>query len=439
VAVGLALDRGPVSGRGSGLGGGGRAGPGWDGPAGAVEAGAATWVAGPPGGGHLRPAWAEVDLGAIRHNAEVLAKESAPARLCAVVKAGGYGHGAPEVARAALEGGCEWLAVALVQEGRELREAGIDAPVLLLSEPPPEAMAEVVSWALTPTLYTPSGVAALQTAVRAGQAGQPGGGRRPFPVHIKIDTGMHRVGAAPDDAVALALDVAANPDLELEGFWTHLAVADEVDDPYTDAQVARFDAALVELAGHGVHPPLRHAANSAGAMWHPGARYDMVRCGIALYGSAPAADGTDRAPVPSLQPAMAVKARVSFVKRVAPGSRLSYGLRYQAETETVIATIPLGYADGVTRSLSAAGGEVLIGGERRPLSGTVTMDQILVDCGPGSTVAAGDEVVLLGAQGDEVISAWEWAGRTGSIAYEVLCGISGRIPRIYTGADPVRR
>jgi alanine racemase len=393
-----------------------------------------------PGAGHMRPAWAEVDLGAIRHNAEVLAKQSAPARLCAVVKAGGYGHGAPEVARAALEGGSEWLAVALVQEGRELREAGIGAPVLLLSEPPPDAMAEVVGWSLTPTLYTRTGMDALARAVRAGAAvgSRPGGRppRRPFPVHVKIDTGMHRVGAAPDDAVALSLEVAANPDLDLEGFWTHLAVADEVDDPYTDGQVARFDAALAELARDGVHPPLRHAANSAGAMWHPAARYDMVRCGIALYGAAPAADGIDRLPAPSLRPAMALKARVSFVKRVAAGSRLSYGLRYRAEEETLVATVPLGYADGVTRSLSATGGQVLIGGERRPLSGTVTMDQILVDCGPASTVATGEEVVLLGVQGDGVISAWEWAERTGTIAYEVLCGISGRVPRFYKGVEP---
>ena len=213
-------------------------------------------------------------------------------------------------------------------------------------------------------------------------------------------------------------------------------MADEVDDPYTDGQVARFDAALADLARHGVHPPLRHAANSAGAMWHPAARYDMVRCGIALYGAAPAADGIDRSPVPSLRPAMAVKARVSFVKRVPAGSRLSYGLRYRAEEETVVATVPLGYADGVTRSLSATGGQVLIGGERWPLSGTVTMDQILVDCGPASTVAPGEEVVLLGVQGDEAISAWEWAERTGTIAYEVLCGISGRIPRFYKSVQP---
>jgi alanine racemase len=377
--------------------------------------------------GQLRPAWAEVDLGAIRHNAAVLAREVSPARLCAVVKAAGYGHGAPEVARAALEGGAEWLAVALVEEGRELRAAGIDAPVLVLSEPAPSAMQEVVEYALTPTVYTAAGLDALRSAVGARRGG------RPFSVHVKVDTGMHRVGAPPNDAVSLALEAAASPELELGGFWTHFAVSDEVDDVYTAEQVERFQQALDALAAAGVAPALRHAANSGGAIWHPGSRFDMVRCGIALYGLAPGADGIDRHPVPLLRPAMSLKARVSFVKEVPAGERLSYGLRYRLKHDSVIATVPLGYADGVTRRLSETGGMVLVAGQRRPIAGTVTMDQILVDCGPGSSVAIGDEVVLLGRQGDEEITAWEWAGRTGSIAYEVVCGVSGRVPRSYTG------
>ncbi len=376
--------------------------------------------------GQLRPAWAEIDLGAIRHNAEVLAAEVRPARLCAVVKAAGYGHGAPEVARAALEGGAEWLAVALVEEGRELRSAGIEAPVLVLSEPAPAAMPDVVECSLTPTLYSAVGLDAVRSAVRAG-----GGGS--FSVHIKVDTGMHRVGASPGEAVALALDVEASPELDLGGFWTHLAVSDEVADPYTSHQVHRFQQTLDVLAAAGVRPAMCHAANSGGALWHPRSRFDMVRCGIALYGLSPGADGTARHPIPLLRPAMSLKARVSFVKALAAGERLSYGLRYRLERDSVIATVPLGYADGVTRCLSETGGVVLVGGERRPISGTVTMDQILVDCGPGSSVAVGDEVVLLGRQGEEEITAWEWAGRTGTIAYEVVCGISGRVPRSYPG------
>jgi alanine racemase len=375
----------------------------------------------------LRPAWAEIDLGAIRHNAGVLAEVAAPAALCAVVKAGGYGHGSVEVARAALDGGATWLAVALVEEGLELRAAGLSAPVLLLSQPAPVAMPDVVAAALTPTVYTPAGLDALADAVVAAAATVP------FSVHVKIDTGMHRVGADPAGAVALALAVENNPRLCLEGFWTHLAVSDEIDDPYTAAQAARFDAAVAALAGAGICPPLLHAANSAGAMWHPGCRYDLVRCGIALYGLAPAADGLDRPPVPELRPAFSLKARVSHVRELGAGERLSYGLRYQLQQESVIATVPLGYADGVTRALSGAGGEVLVGGRRRPIAGTVTMDQILVDCGPGSAVAVGDEVVLLGRQGAESITAWEWALRTGTIAYEVICGVSGRVPRTHVG------
>jgi alanine racemase len=376
---------------------------------------------------HLRPAWAEIDLEAISHNAGVLAREVAPARLCAVVKAGGYGHGAADVARAALRGGATMLAVALVEEGRELRDAGIGEPVLVLSEPAPAAMEEVVENLLIPTIYTRPGLDSLLAGLRSrGEAG-------PYPVHVKVDTGMHRVGAASREAVSLAAAIEAAAELDLEGFWTHLAVADEAGNPYTAVQINAYDAALGLLGEAGIRPRLRHAANSAGALWHPAARYDMVRCGIALYGLAPAAEATGRHPVPLLRPALALKARVSYVKDVAAGESLSYGLRYRLEGDAVIATVPLGYADGVTRSLSATGGEVLIGGRRCPIAGTVTMDQILVDCGPGAPVRVGDEVVLIGGQGHAEITAWEWAVRTGTIAYEVVCGISGRVPRVYTG------
>jgi alanine racemase len=370
----------------------------------------------------VRPAWAEVDLGAIRHNASVLRSVAHPAQLCAVVKAGAYGHGAVEVARAALAGGAARLAVALVEEGRELRTAGIDAPVLILSEPPAAAMPEVVAASLTPTIYTAAGLEALRRAV-AGSA-RPG----PFPVHVKVDTGMHRVGASEEDAVRLAGEVVADPALELEGFWTHLAVSDEVGNPFNRTQFERFDAALARLAERGIRPAVRHASNSGGTLWHRQGRYDMVRCGIALYGLAPAPAGP---PLPALRPAMSLKARVSYVKKVAAGECISYGLRYRLRTDSVIATVPLGYADGVTRALSAAGGEVLIGGRRMPLAGTVTMDQILVDCGPDADVSTGDEAVLIGRQGEEAIGAWDWAAATGTIAYEVVCGISGRVPRVY--------
>ena len=379
--------------------------------------------------GRLRPAWAEIDLDAVRHNASVLAEVAAPALLCAVVKAGGYGHGAERVAEAALAGGADWLAVALVEEGLELRAAGIDAPILLLSEPVPEAMVEVVAAGLTPTLYTGAGLDAVAAAVSSSRTGRAD----PFSVHVKVDTGMHRVGATPADAVALTAAAASTPGVSLEGFWTHLAVSDELDSSYTDAQLDQFDQACDELRLRGVSPRLLHAANSAGALWHPRSRYGMVRCGISLYGLESSGDLVGRPPADRLRPAMSLKARVSYVKQVAAGERISYGLRYKLETDSVVATVPLGYADGVTRSLAATGGQVLIGGQRRPVSGTVTMDQILVDCGPGSSVKRGDDVVMLGSQGGETIGAWEWARRTGTIAYEVVCGVSNRVPRVYVG------
>ena len=367
------------------------------------------------------PVRAEVDLGAVRHNAAVLAGLAAPASLCAVVKAGAYGHGAVPVAEAALGSGASWLAVAMVEEGAALRDAGIAAPVLLLSEPPAADMADVVGLGLTPTLYTHGGVEAAAKAVAAA-------GAAPLPVHLKVDTGMRRVGAAPDQAVGVAMAVEERPELVLEGLWTHLAVADEPDHPFTSEQCARFRTVAAELADRGLHPRLTHCCNSAGLLTHPEARGELVRCGIALYGVPPSPALADMA---DLRPAMSLLAAVSHVKEVAAGEALSYGLRYRVERRSVVATVPLGYADGVPWRLASAGGEVLVGGRRRPIAGAVTMDQILVDCGDDASVAAGDEVVLLGVQGGQRIDAWEWARLVGTIAYEVLCGVGPRVPRVY--------
>jgi alanine racemase len=232
--------------------------------------------------------------------------------------------------------------------------------------------------------------------------------------------------------------VTRRPELVLEGLCTHFAVADEPDDPYTGEQFARFRKVVDRLAAEGIRPALLHAANSAGAIAFPETRLDMVRCGIALYGLSPSPE-LDAA-CEGLRPAMAVKARVSYVKRVEAGERVSYGLRYRLARAATVATVPMGYADGLPRRLAGTGGQVIIGGRLRPIAGTVTMDQILVDCGPDAPVRAGDEVVLIGAQGDERIGAWEWATCTGTIAYEVVCGISGRVPRVYPdGAGPDAR
>ena len=367
----------------------------------------------------FRPAHVGVDLGAIRANVTELRRLAAPAAVLAVVKADAYGHGAVPVARAALEAGAERLGVAIV-EGASLRSAGIDAPILLLSEPPAAVAPAVVEHALTATVYTTAGIDAIGDAARAAGV--------VVPVHLKVDTGMHRVGCAPADAVALARRITGHPGLDLEGVFTHLAVADEPANPYTDEQLATFDTVLDALAAEGLRPRIVHAANSAGALVRPDARLDLVRVGITIYGIPPAGA---LAPVPGLLPALRLTSAVTHVKRVPAGARLSYGLRYTASRETTIATVPIGYADGVPRRLGHVGGAVLIGGQRHPIAGTITMDQLLVDLGD-APVSVGDEVVLLGRQGDEEITAGEWADRLDTIAYEIVCGIGPRVPREYT-------
>ncbi len=375
----------------------------------------------------MRPAWVEVDLGALRHNVRALVELVAPARVCAVVKADAYGHGAAPVAVAAVEAGAAWLAVALAQEGAELRRAGIDVPILVLSEPSVRELAVVVAEDLRPAVYSLRGI---ETAAKAvAEAGAP-----PLRVHLKVDTGMHRVGASPERLPELARAVAERPELRLEALWTHCAVADEPDNPFTEEQLARFDRALAELRALGIDPPLVHVANSAGALAHPRSRRDLVRCGIALYGLAPGPGLA--AACAGLRPVMAVKALVSWVQTVPAGEGVSYGLRHRADVDTVVATVPIGYADGVPRRLFEVGGAVLVRGRRCPIVGAVTMDQLMVACGPAGDpttpdVERGDEVVLLGEQGGERIGAEDWAERLGTIPYEIVCGIGSRLPRRY--------
>ncbi len=371
----------------------------------------------------LRPVWGEVDLGAVRANARMLAELARPAALLAVVKADGYGHGAVPVARAALEAGATWLGVALVEEGAALRTAGIDAPILVLSEPAPAAADTVVAHRLTPVVYTPAGIEALAKAVVDAESNAP------LAVHLKVDTGMHRAGCTVEDAPALVEAIAARPELTLQGVCTHFAVADEPGHEYTTDQVARFDALLDDLDARGVRPTIVHAANSAGLLAEPSHRYDLVRVGIALYGVPPADALQDRL---ALEPVLSLRARVAHVKELPAGARVSYGLRYELARPGTIATVPVGYADGVPRNLGLRGGEVLVRGRRFPIAGTVTMDQLMVDLGDAE-VEVGDDVVLLGRQGDEEITASEWAGRLDTIAYEVVTGIGPRVPRRYVG------
>ena len=274
--------------------------------------------------GRSRPAWAEIDLAAVAHNAAVLAQLAAPAELCAVVKAHGYGHGGPAVARAAVAGGAQRLAVALVDEGVELRQHDVAAPVLLLSECGPDAVETALAYGLTPTLYSAEGIAAFGAAARAA-------GRRTA-VHVKVDTGMHRVGAAPADLPAMVAAVEREPMLDLEGVWTHLPVADgesEEDRAYTEAQLGLFDRLVAALAADGIEPPVLHTANTAGTVAFPRARHQMVRCGLGLYGYLPGAGVRAafdaQAGGARLRPAMSLKARVVAVRTLDAGERPSYG------------------------------------------------------------------------------------------------------------------
>jgi alanine racemase len=367
--------------------------------------------------------WSQVDLDAVRANVARLREVAAPAALLAVVKANGYGHGAVPVARAALAAGASWLGVARVEEGEQLRGAGIDAPIMLLSEPAPRVAARVVDARLTPVVYTDAGIDALAKAVA-----DCGRGVR-LDVHLKVDTGMHRVGCAPDDALRVARAIDARDELSFAGVCTHLAVADEPDNPYTGEQLVRFDAVLDALDADGLRPPLAHAANSAGLLV-AGARYDLVRIGIACYGLPPAPAVAEDVAV--LRPALSLRARVALVKTLPAGARVSYGLRAEVGTSGRVATVPAGYADGVPRNLGMVGGEVLIRGRRRPIIGNVTMDQLMVDLGD-VPAEPDDEVVLIGRQGEEEITATEWGERLGTISYEIVTGIGARVPRTYLG------
>jgi alanine racemase len=366
----------------------------------------------------MRPTWCDIDLGAIRHNVGVLSGLVPGGDLCAVVKANAYGHGATAVALAAVEAGARWLGVALVDEAAELRAAGLDVPILLFSEPRPGEMADVAALGgVRPTVYTTAGIDAFAAAA-------PGA-----PVHLKIDTGMHRVGARPPQAVALA-DHLAGAGLVLEGLMTHLAVADRPDDPFNETQLDRFDAVLADLAAAGHRPSIVHAANTATTLSRPGAHRTMVRTGIGIYGVEPAAPFRDQCADLGLRPAARLRSEVAHLQEVEAGEGVSYSHRWTADRLTRLATVPIGYADGIARGWWD-GGVVLIGGQRRPIRGVVTMDQMVVEVDDG--VQVGDEVVLLGSQGDETLRVPEVAQLVGTIGYEVLTSLGVRIPRRYHG------
>jgi alanine racemase len=355
--------------------------------------------------------WAEVDLGAIRHNVRTLKRCAGDALLMAVVKANAYGHGAVPVARAALEAGADSLAVVTLEEGAELRRAGIEDPVLVFTDLLPDGLALSKANRLQVTAHS------LPSAKRI--ASYPG-----LEAHLKVNTGMNRWGVEPSE-VGEARKILES---RLTGVYTHLASADS-DEGATRRQIERFDSVLAAQSFGGT---LVHAANSAATLWHPGAHYDCVRPGVALYGLHPAGDRGDPASE-DLRPAMALKSYVAGVRRLSGGDGVSYGLTFRAEVPMYAATVPVGYAEGYRRALSGRA-EALIRGLRRPLLGRVTMDACVF--GVDESVEVGNEVVLLGAQGKERVTAEELGLRAGTINYEITTGINPR--RVERSYEDVR-
>ncbi|MBX5470017.1 MAG: alanine racemase [Thermoleophilaceae bacterium] len=368
-------------------------------------------------------ALARVDLGAIERNcARLRAQLAGGAQLCAVVKADGYGHGAVGAARAALTGGASWLAVATAGEAEELRRHGLDARILVMGALTREDARATLAAGAEAVVWDPAFLRALPALLPEGAA--------PARVHLKLDSGMGRLGARERSRVLELADlVESEPRLELVGAMTHFATADEPGDEHFPLQLERFTALARELKARKPGIVL-HAANSAAVFRDPASHFDMARCGVAIYGLDPfQGDPAER----GLEPALSLSSYVARVERFEPGESAGYGRTWRADGPTLVATLPIGYGDGWRRGLSNRC-DVLIRGRRHPLVGTVSMDNVTVDLGRESDVRVGDEAVLIGAQGAEAIRAEEVAARLGTINYEITCGLSPRVRRLWQAA-----
>lgn len=369
----------------------------------------------------VRPTWARVDTAALAHNLAVVdAHVGSACRVLAVVKADGYGCGATEAARAFVDAGAWGLAVSLVEEGVELREAGIFAPVVVLGGVPPGSQDVIVHRRLRPVIWSVDHLEMLAAAVRRA-------GARALPVHLKIDTGMSRLGALPRDVGPLVdwFLRDGGRTLELEGVMTHFACADDTADEFTTTrQLACFTDCLELLSARGLTPSLRHASNSAGLVRFRAAHFDMVRPGIALYGAASSVD----VQLPGLALALTVHSRVLGIRELPEGSRVSYGGNARLDRDTRLAIVPVGYGDGYPRAMSGRA-QMLVRGHRCAVIGNITMDVSMLDVTDLPDVRAGEEVTLLGTQGRNTIDLYEMAGWAGTVPYEITCGLSKRVPR----------
>jgi len=375
----------------------------------------------------IRPAWIEVDLDVIDSNIRSVRQRLRPGtKLMAVVKGNGYGCGAVIPAKQAAASGCEYLAVAILDEALELRSAGVKTPVLVLGFTPPEQADILVANDITQTVYLIEAAEAIsRAAVRLEKTAK---------VHVKVDTGMGRIGLSDAAAVVdFVRQISCLPGLEVEGIFTHFAVAEMEeagDSEYTEEQLAAFNRVMEALAAAGFRIPLRHASNSAAILTSPQSHFDMVRAGSAVFGTLIAPEINREY---ELRLALALKARVAYCKTLPAGKYISYGRTYVTEKETAVATLPLGYADGYSRKLSNRG-EVLVGGRRMPIIGRVCMDQCMIDISrTDGPVRIGDEAVLIGSQGGETITVSDLAAviQPGTLDLEITSLFSRRLPRLY--------
>ena len=365
-----------------------------------------------------RPVWAEVDLDAVARNIRLLKGQANGAALMAVVKANGYGHGAVAVARAAVAAGADRLGVNCVDEGEQLRRAGIAAPILVMGHTPATDATRLIDLSLS------AAVASRETAEALARAATQRGVR--LAVHLKVDTGLNRYGFAPAEVVALADWLRDLPSLEVEGLFTHFASADEADKYFTYHQIVRFQEIIESLERAGIRIPLKHAANSSAVMDVPESYLTMVRPGLILYGLHPGEGVSQSIPI---KPVLSLKTRITFIKEIEPGETVSYNRRFTAKRRSRVATLPIGYADGLSRDLSNRG-QMLVGGKRVPIIGTICMDQTVIDVTDIEPPRVGDEVVVYGQQGGERILVEEVARLLNSIPYVITCAVGRRVPRI---------
>lgn len=371
----------------------------------------------------MRPTVAEIDLSAVSFNIKEIKKRVQPAKIMAVVKANAYGHGALEICKQAIQSGVEYLGVACGEEGVAMRKAGVDAPILVFSSSGLNRTDPYLEYNLEATVFDEAGLYNLtQSARRSGKKAV---------VHVKVDTGMNRMGINWQQAPEFVEKVYNIPEIQVQGLYTHFANSDSLDKSFAILQLQRFKQVIARLEEMGIHVPLKHAANSGAILDLPDTYFDIVRPGILLYGYYPAVDMVKSM---NLKPAMTFKTRVLYIKEIERGESVSYDRTFIADKKTLVASLPVGYGDGYNRLLSN-NGQVLVGGKRYPIIGRVCMDLIMIDLLDNRDIKVGDEVILMGTQGGETISAVELADKSMTVPYEVLCYISERVQRVYINRD----